>query len=105
MICQKAAYLECRIPEKNRAAFYNLVAGRDLFGLILIRHWGRIGTRGQPKLKQRFESEKEMMREFDRIMCCRFKHGYSVKNLRTEFKSFSTSMRKVNQKAGRHNRI
>ncbi|MFP7756210.1 WGR domain-containing protein [Thermodesulfobacteriota bacterium B35] len=78
MICIKSAYLECRIPERNRSAFYHLMAGRDLFGLVLIRHWGRIGTRGQPKLKSRFASEEEMLREFQRILQLRFRHGYRV---------------------------
>ena len=78
MICIESVYLECRIPERNRSAFYHLVAGRDLFGLILIRHWGRIGTRGQPKLKYRFDSEEKMMREFRRILQVRYRHGYRL---------------------------
>ena len=76
MICLKTAYLECKIPERNRAAFYNLIAGRDLFGLILIRHWGRIGTKGQPKLRHRYTSEHELMHDFHRVLKKRLRHRY-----------------------------
>ena len=76
MIRVKTAYLECRIPERNRAAFYRLIAGRDLFGFYLIRHWGRIGTKGQPKLHQRFKTERELMKEFDRVLKKRMQHQY-----------------------------
>lgn len=76
MICQTRIYFECVIPERNKRAFYNLIAGRDLFGCIVIRHWGRIGTRGQPKLTQRFLDEGAMMKEFERVRKERFKHQY-----------------------------
>jgi len=76
MIFLENTYLECRIPEKNKEAFYQIIAGHDLFGLVLIRHWGRIGTKGQPKLKSRFESEDELMREYLRVLKTRFKHRY-----------------------------
>jgi len=76
MICIKNIYLECRIPEQNRAAFYRLIACRDLFGLILIRHWGRIGTKGQPILRHRFKTESELMKEFDRVLNKRIQHQY-----------------------------
>ena len=78
MICLKTAYLECRIPERNRAAFYHLIAGRDLFGYILIRHWGRIGTKGQPKLRHRYKSESELLKDFQRVLKKRLRHRYRV---------------------------
>ncbi len=76
MICLKTAYLECRIPEQNRAAFYHLVAARDLFGYILIRHWGRIGTKGQPKLRHRYTSEHDLMKGFQGVLKKRLRHQY-----------------------------
>ena len=78
MICLKSARLECRIPERNKSAFYHMVAGRDLFGLVLIRHWGRIGTKGQPKLRHRFKTKSELMKEFDRVLKKRMQHQYFV---------------------------
>lgn len=78
MIFLKSAHLECIIPERNRAAFYHMVAGRDLFGLVLIRHWGRIGTKGQPKLTVRFPLQEKMMQEFDRVMKKRLYHQYEL---------------------------
>ncbi len=71
--------LECRIPEKNRNAFYTIIAGRDLFGWLLVRHWGRIGTKGQPKLRKRFSTEEEIRCEFDRVIEKRYSHHYKSK--------------------------
>jgi predicted DNA-binding WGR domain protein len=35
-------------PRRNMARFYRLQLCRTLFGdLVLIRHWGRIGTQGR----------------------------------------------------------
>lgn len=35
-------------PEQGIRRFYSLMIERDLFGTIrLVRHWGRIGTKGQ----------------------------------------------------------
>ena len=65
-------HLECRIPENNRHAFYTIIAGRDLFGWILVRHCGRIDTKGQPKLRKRFATELETRCEFDRLLEKRF---------------------------------
>ena len=37
-------------PEQNIARFYALMIERDLFGrVVLVRHWGRIGTRGRER--------------------------------------------------------
>jgi len=37
-------------PERNMARFYALMIERDLFGhVVLVRHWGRIGTRGRER--------------------------------------------------------
>ena len=37
-------------PDQNVARFYALMIERDLFGrIVLVRHWGRIGTRGRER--------------------------------------------------------
>ena len=37
-------------PEQNVARFYALMIERDLFGrVVLVRHWGRVGTRGRER--------------------------------------------------------
>ncbi|SHO52027.1 WGR domain-containing protein [Desulfopila aestuarii] len=76
MIFKKRTYFECIIPEENRRAFYEITIGQDLFGYIIIRHWGRIGTKGQPKKQQRFVEEDEMLIEFERLYNERVKHQY-----------------------------
>ena len=81
MICVERTYLECVIPEKNRKAYYRLVAGQDLFGLKLIRSWGRIGTQEKIRLQERFQNREEMNKAYRRIICTRLSHGYVVKEL------------------------
>lgn len=78
MIIDRQEYFECIIPERNKSAFYLLVAGRDLFGYILLRRWGRIGTRGQPKLQMRFTTEEDLFKEYDRVRKERLKREYRV---------------------------
>ena len=37
-------------PEQNVARFYALMVELDLFGrVILVRHWGRIGSKGRER--------------------------------------------------------
>ena len=79
MICFEQLYLECKIPEKNRNAFYRLMAGKDLFGHKLIRSWGRIGTKEKIRLQERFPSQEEMTKTYRRILSIRLSHGYIVK--------------------------
>lgn len=44
MLC----HLEQRRPELNRQRFYAVAVERDLFGhWLVLRRWGRIGTRGR----------------------------------------------------------
>ncbi len=76
MDCHKYSYHVCIIPDENKKAFYEIFAGKDLFGFILIRRWGRIGTKGQPGKKQRFLEEIGMVKEYERIRQERIKHGY-----------------------------
>ncbi len=76
MYCHKYAYYVCIIPAQNKKAFYELFAGKDLFGFILIRRWGRIGTKGQPGKKQRFLEREELLQAYERVHQERTKHGY-----------------------------
>ena len=80
MVCHKYSYYVCIIPERNKKAFYEIFAGKDLFGSILIRKWGRIGTKGQPEKKQRFLEETKMLKEYERVHQERIKHGYMQVN-------------------------
>ncbi len=76
MVCHKYSYYVCIIPDQNKKAFYELFAGKDLFGFVLIRRWGRIGTKGQPWKKQRFLEKTGLLQEYDRVHQERIKHGY-----------------------------
>ncbi len=67
----------CQIPEKNRNAFYNLRIVPDLFGFVLIRHWGRIGTRGRLQTT-RFSSQTALAKEFNRLLRLRLRHQYTI---------------------------
>ena len=71
-------HLECIDPSRNRRAFYEIRAETDLFGLIIIRRWGRIGTRGHPPLKMRFKTQDELQEEFDRILAVRLSRNYQI---------------------------
>ena len=46
-------------PEQNVARFYALMIEHDLFGrVILVRHWGRIGSKGRERAKVRTDEGK-----------------------------------------------
>ena len=79
MIDVEQIYLECVLPEKNKQAYYRLIAGRDLFGLKLIRTWGRIGTKERPRHQERFVNLEEMQQRIQRILQKRLSHGYVKK--------------------------
>jgi predicted DNA-binding WGR domain protein len=72
-------YLECVLLEKNRNAFYRLIACRDLFGFKLIRIWGRIGTREKIRMQERFTDQEELKKAYRKIMAIRHSHGYVIK--------------------------
>ena len=78
MIIHRQEYFKCVIPERNKSAFYLMIAGRDLFGYILIRRWGRIGTKGQPRLQMRFTTEEDLFEEYNRVRKERLKREYRV---------------------------
>jgi len=71
-------HLECINPEKNRMAFYRLTAMQDLFGYKLVRQWGRIGTKGQPRQTERFSEQVTMAQGLRRIVRTRLLHGYVI---------------------------
>ena len=78
MICIVQTYLECVIPERNRKAYYRLMAGQDLFGLKLMRSWGRIGAKERIRIQERFASQQEILKAYERILNLRLSHGYVV---------------------------
>src|SRR5271167_3056028 len=46
----RAALIRVR-PERNEAWFHHMEVWPDLFGrALLVRHWGRIGTKGRRRL-------------------------------------------------------
>ena len=79
MIYYEHSYLVCVIPEKNKNAYYRLIAGHDLFGHKLIRSWGRIGSNEKIRHQERFSSKDELSKAYRRILKVRFSHGYKVK--------------------------
>jgi predicted DNA-binding WGR domain protein len=45
-------------PRQNMARFYSLGIGRNLFGsVVLVRHWGRIGTHGKARFDEHPDQE------------------------------------------------
>lgn len=62
-------------PSRNRARFYALSIEPCLFGLALVRRWGRIGTRGREKIEP-MDSEREAMLRFLELAALRRRHGY-----------------------------
>ena len=86
-------YLECRDLEKNKHRFYHLTVQSSLFGtFILTRTWGRIGSKRPRELHQEFADEETMVREVQRILPIRQRHGYlliqdkqaAIPNFRTQ---------------------
>ena len=76
MICIEQIYMECVKPERNKYAYYRLVAGHDLFGFKLIRSWGRLGTKESPRHQERYIGLEDMQRNIQRIVRTRKLHGY-----------------------------
>jgi predicted DNA-binding WGR domain protein len=50
LFAEEAALVRIQ-PERNMQRFYHMEVSRDLFGrAVLVRHWGRLGTRGRKRL-------------------------------------------------------
>lgn len=62
--------------EQRVARFYSLMIERDLFGrIILVRHWGRIGTRGRERIKE-YPSEQEAALALEALAKAKRRRGY-----------------------------
>ena len=61
-------------PERNVARFYTLMIERDLFGrTVLVRHWGRIGTRGRERTD---EHASEAEAALEKLAAVKRRRGY-----------------------------
>jgi len=62
--------------EQNVARFYDLTIERDLFGpIVLIRRWGRLGSRGRKFLDQH-TSEAEAAQAMNKLAASKRRRGY-----------------------------
>jgi|TARA_R110002074_G_scaffold155729_2_gene311617 predicted DNA-binding WGR domain protein len=74
------AHLERKQPGRNCFRFYRLEVARDLFGgWVLVRSWGRIGTRGRDRI-DRFASAEAARRAQERHCAAKARRGYSAVN-------------------------
>ena len=63
-------------PERNVARFYALMIERDLFGhVVLVRHWGRIGTRGRERTDA-YDDETAAARSLAKLAARKRRRGY-----------------------------
>jgi predicted DNA-binding WGR domain protein len=63
-------------PAKNMARFYSLGVERDLFGrVVLVRHWGRIGTAGKIRLDEH-KGEGEAQAALQTLHAAKRRKGY-----------------------------
>ncbi len=61
---------------KNMARFYALEVDRDLFGrVVLVRHWGRIGTAGKVRLDEH-RGEGEAQAALQALHAAKRRKGY-----------------------------
>lgn len=72
----QALHLERRDASRNMARFYLLSVERSLFGdAVLVREWGRIGTRGQRRLDL-YEHEEHAREALARLAASKRGRGY-----------------------------
>ena len=63
-------------PGRNVARFYALMLERDLFGrVVLVRHWGRIGTRGRERTDPH-EDEAAAAEAMAKLAAAKRRRGY-----------------------------
>ena len=68
--------LERRDPARNMARAYQVSLAIDLFGtVLLVRQWGRIGTRGQA-LHAGFDTAEAARAARDRLLAAKRRRGY-----------------------------
>jgi len=71
-------HLEHTEPEQNCFRFYRMDVGRDLFGAwILLRSWGRIGTRGRDRIDS-FASRAEAVKAQGALIAAKHRRGYRL---------------------------
>ena len=64
-------------PSRNMARFYVLSLQPTLFGeTSLVRHWGRIGTRGREKIEL-FEKTADAASVLDKLAARKLRRGYA----------------------------
>jgi predicted DNA-binding WGR domain protein len=73
---RRAVVLRRIDPESGAARFYSLVVEQDLFGqVVLVRHWGRIGTRGR-ELVEEHATENDALRAMQKLVEAKRRRGY-----------------------------
>lgn len=68
-------YVERTDPRRNMARFYALSIEPSLFGVSLVRRWGRIGTCGRARIET-MESEGAALDRFLALLATKRKRGY-----------------------------
>lgn len=69
-------HLQRRDAARNMARFYCLSVERSLFGdAVLVREWGRIGTRGRRRLDL-FADDAAAREAFARLAGAKLRRGY-----------------------------
>lgn len=64
-------------PARNMARYYGLTLQPTLFGeMSLVRHWGRIGTRGRQKTES-FASGDEAISALSKLATQKIRRGYA----------------------------
>jgi len=77
----KDMYLECINIQRNNYKFYRMDVQLSLFGtLLLIRQWGRIGTRKPQQRREEFNSIADLTKRISVILRRRLRHDYHVIN-------------------------
>jgi predicted DNA-binding WGR domain protein len=73
---QHALVLRRVDAETNVPRFYALLIERDLFGrVVLIRRWGRIGTRGRERVEEH-TNEAEAAAAMEKLATAKRRRGY-----------------------------
>jgi predicted DNA-binding WGR domain protein len=63
-------------PERNVARFYVLMIERDLFGrIVLVRHWGRIGSRGREQVEP-YANQDKAATAMGKLAAAKRRRGY-----------------------------
>jgi predicted DNA-binding WGR domain protein len=73
---RQAIFLRRVDADAGAARFYSLVVERDLFGqVVLVRNWGRIGTRGR-ELVEEHATEDDALRAMQKLVEIKRRRGY-----------------------------